>query len=63
MLIMGCAYHPSVQQIVFGDTGKGEVSERRFGHCKQTERILPGTEGAQFRRAIGHGILQALAMV
>jgi hypothetical protein len=29
MLIIGCDYHPSLQQIAFVDTDTGELGERR----------------------------------
>ena len=35
MLIMGCDYHPSAQQIAIVDTDTGELSERRLGHREQ----------------------------
>jgi len=33
MLIIGCDYHPSVQQIAWMDTETGECGERRLKHC------------------------------
>src|SRR5215472_7578713 len=39
MLIIGCDYHPSFQQIAFVDTDTGEVSERRLGHREQAEQF------------------------
>ena len=35
MLIIGCDYHPSVQQIAFVDTDTGELRERRVGHREE----------------------------
>jgi transposase len=32
MLIIGCGYHPSVQQIAFVDTETGECGEQRLSH-------------------------------
>src|SRR5947209_7615182 len=32
MLIIGCDYHPSVQQIAFVDTETGDYGERRLKH-------------------------------
>ena len=32
MLIVGCDYHPSVQQIAWLDTESGECGERRLLH-------------------------------
>ena len=32
MMIIGCDYHPSVQQIAFVDTETGECGEQRLSH-------------------------------
>lgn len=32
MLIIGCDYHPSVQQIAFADTETGDYGEQRLRH-------------------------------
>ena len=37
MLIIGCDYHPSFQQIAFVETG--ELSERRLVHREEAERF------------------------
>ena len=34
MLIIGCDYHPSFQQIAFMDAGTGEYGERRLEHME-----------------------------
>ena len=39
MLIIGCDYHPSVQQIAFVDTETGECQERRLAHCADAEHF------------------------
>ena len=39
MLIIGCDYHPSFQQIAFVDTETGELSERRLVHREQAEQF------------------------
>ncbi len=39
MLIIGCDYHPSVQQIAWTDTGTGECGERRLTHCAEAEQF------------------------
>ena len=39
MLIIGCDYHPSFQQIAFVDTDTGELSERRLGHREHAEQF------------------------
>ena len=35
MLIIGCDYHPSFQQIAFVDTNSGEYGERRLEHMEE----------------------------
>ena len=59
MLILGCDYHPSFQQIVFVDTETGEVQERRLGHREEAEQFYRtwATAGATVRvgmEASGH---------
>ncbi len=39
MLIIGCDYHPSAQQIAFVDTDTGELRERRLGHPEEAEQF------------------------
>src|SRR5581483_1083757 len=39
MLIIGCDYHPSVQQIAFVDTDTGELREQRLGHREEAEQF------------------------
>jgi len=39
MLIIGCDYHPGVQQIAFLDTDTGELRERRLGHREEAEQF------------------------
>jgi transposase len=39
MLIIGCDYHPSMQQIAWVDTGTGEYGERRLTHCEEAEQF------------------------
>jgi transposase len=39
MLIIGCDYHPGLQQIAFLDTDTGELSERRLAHREQAEQF------------------------
>ena len=39
MLIIGCDYHPSMQQIAWLDTGTGECRERRLRHCEEAEQF------------------------
>src|ERR1700675_3106624 len=39
MLIIGCDYHPSFQQIAFVDTDTGELEERRLEHGQEAEKF------------------------
>ena len=39
MLIIGCDYHPSFQQIAFVDTDTGEFQERRQEHREEAEKF------------------------
>jgi transposase len=39
MLIIGCDYHPSFQQIAFVDTDTGEFQERRLEHPEEAEKF------------------------
>jgi transposase len=39
MLIIGCDYHPSFQQIAFVDTESGELEERRLVHREEAEQF------------------------
>ena len=48
MLIIGCDYHPSFQQIAFVDTETGEVKERRLGTARKRRSFIaiwPHEEG------------------
>ena len=59
MLIIGCDYHPSFQQIALVDTETGEVQERRLGHREEAEQFYRAlaTAGAKVRvgmEASGH---------
>jgi transposase len=39
MIIIGCDYHPSLQQIAFVDTDTGEFQERRLQHREEAEKF------------------------
>jgi transposase len=39
MLIIGCDYHPGLQQIAYVDTDTGELSEARLAHREQAEQF------------------------
>src|SRR6516165_860778 len=51
MLIIGCDYHPSFQQIAWVDTESGECGEQRLGHSGgEAETYYCGLNG---QRAVG----------
>jgi transposase len=59
MLIIGCDYHPSFQQIAFVDTEGGELGERRLVHRQEAEQFYGQLreQGSQVRvgmEASGH---------
>jgi len=39
MIIIGCDYHPSFQQIAFADTDTGEFEERKLQHREEAEKF------------------------
>lgn len=39
MFVIGCDYHPSVQQIAWTDTESGECGERRLTHRPEAEEF------------------------
>ena len=39
MFIIGCDYHPSVQQIAWVETESGECGELRLGHIEAAEQF------------------------
>ncbi|HEX8817845.1 MAG TPA: IS110 family transposase [Terriglobales bacterium] len=59
MLIIGCDYHPSFQQIAWVDTGSGELQERRLAHREEAEQFYrqlhqEGTKVRVGMEASGH---------
>jgi hypothetical protein len=45
MLIIGCDYHPSVQQIAFVDTETGDCGEQRLKHSdREAEKFYRDLE-------------------
>jgi transposase len=57
MLIIGCDYHPSVQQIAWVDSETGECGERRLTHRAEAEGFYRQLKGKQVRvgiEATGH---------
>jgi transposase len=50
MMIIGCDYHPSFQQISFADTETGEYAERRLDHRSgEAEKFYRGLAGRGVR--------------
>jgi transposase len=51
MLIIGCDYHPTFQQIAFVDTDTGELQERRLEHREEAEKFYRclGVQGMKVR--------------
>jgi transposase len=39
MIIIGCDYHPSFQQIAFLDSETGKLEERELQHCEEAEKF------------------------
>jgi hypothetical protein len=39
MLIIGCDYHPGLQQIALVDTDTGELTQERLAHREQAEQF------------------------
>ena len=59
MMIIGCDYHPSFQQIAFVDSETGELRERRLEHCEEAEKFYrdlaaPGIKVRVGMEASGH---------
>ena len=59
MLIIGCDYHPSFQQIAFVDTETGEFQEERLLHREEAEKFYrdlagQGRKGRVGMEASGH---------
>jgi transposase len=59
MRIIGCDYHPGLQQIAFVDTETGELQERRLQHPQEAEKFYRelAAEGLKARvglEASGH---------
>ena len=59
MIIVGCDYHPSFQQIAFVDTETGELKEQRVAHREEAEQFYRAlaARGQQVRvgmEASGH---------
>jgi len=53
MLIIGCDYHPSFQQIALVDTETGEVQERRLKHREEAEQFYRTLAAAGAKVRVG----------
>jgi transposase len=53
MLIIGCDYHPSFQQIAFVDTETGEFQERRLEHREEAEKFYRGVRVQGMKVRVG----------
>jgi transposase len=53
MLIIGCDYHPSFQQIAFVDTESGELGERRLVHREEAEQFYGNLQEQGVRVRVG----------
>jgi transposase len=53
MLIIGCDYHPSVQQIAWVDLETGECGERRLTHCAEAEEFYRELRAKGVRVTVG----------
>jgi len=53
MLIIGCDYHPSFQQIALVDTESGELGERRLLHREEAEQFYGQLKGQSMKARVG----------
>jgi transposase len=57
MLIIGCDFHPGMQQVAIFDNQSGEIQERRLSHRKEAEQFYRSLVGQEVRvgmEACGH---------
>src|SRR5437667_5583584 len=57
MLIIGCDFHPSFQQVAIFDNQTGEYQARRLGHREEAEQFYRSLAGRRVRvgmEACGH---------
>ena len=47
MLIIGCDYHPGLQQVAFVDSESGELQERRLQHREEAEKFYRDVAGRE----------------
>jgi transposase len=53
MIILGCDYHPSFQQIAFVDTETGELKEQRLSHREEAEAFYRALAAMGQRVCVG----------
>ncbi|HEX6501741.1 MAG TPA: hypothetical protein VF011_00745 [Terriglobales bacterium] len=53
MLIIGCDYHPGLQQIAYVDTDRGELSERRLVHREEAEQFYQELKQRDLAMCVG----------
>ncbi|HTR23253.1 MAG TPA: hypothetical protein VMI10_04670 [Terriglobales bacterium] len=49
MLIIGCDFHPSFEQVAIFDNRSGELQERRLGHREEAEQFYRSLTGQEVR--------------
>src|ERR1700722_12446414 len=49
MLIIGCDFHPSFQQVAIFDNRTGEIEEKRLQHREEAEQFYRSLAGQQGR--------------
>ena len=55
MIIIGCDYHPSFQQIAFVDTETGELQEQRLAHREGAEKFYRDLVAGSGKLRVGMG--------
>src|ERR1700681_5063354 len=53
MIIIGCDYHPSFEQIAFLDTETGELQERRLQHREEAEKFYSDLAAQGIKMRVG----------
>jgi hypothetical protein len=53
MLIIGCDYHPSFQQIAFANSESGECGERRLAHRQEAEQFYRELQQQELQVRVG----------
>jgi transposase len=53
MIILGCDYHPGLEQIAFVDTETGELQERRLQHREEAEKFYRDLAAQEMKVRVG----------